>query len=174
MNVASKFSELVGQVVEFYGVDNNAFCVKLSGTDSRRAFEAMEDENDGYRSMCEEVVSVPLKGHIFFGRPIANVLVQVDDEIDGYRLVDAKTMHVWLRMGTLYLDEYYPAFCFEYNVPATELMVDLKDLAVDLAIVDPIPGKWDVRLNNVFVASCPNKHEAVSLANNLRIAMAKK
>jgi hypothetical protein len=169
MNVAPKFSELVGRVVEFYGVDNNAFCVKLPGTGARVAFEAMEDEDDGYRSMCEEVISVPLKGHIFFGKPVADVLVQVDDEIDGYRLVDAKTQHVWLRMGTSYLDDYYPAFVFEYDVPKMELEIDLKALATDLAIV----GK-DVRLNGVFVASCLHEHEAVSLVNNLRIAMAKK
>lgn len=111
-----KFEDLVGKKVAFYGVDNAAFCVRVGGSfgNERYAFEAMEDESDGYRSMMEEVKRVPLKGHIFFREPIASVLVEEDESLDGYRLTDSKDGHVWLRFGTDRADDWYPSFAFEY------------------------------------------------------------
>jgi hypothetical protein len=105
------FNQLVGKQVDFYGTDNNVFCI---GQDKRTAFEAVEDESDGYRSMMEELRHVPSKGHIFFRQPIARVRVELDTELDGYRLVD-KSGHVWLRVGTDRADGYYPVFTFDYQ-----------------------------------------------------------
>lgn len=107
------FKELLNKRVDFYGVDNNCFCVGYRG--KRYAFEALEDENDGYRSMLDEIARVPIKGHIFFHTPVARVFVQSEAEIDGYKLVDTRGGHVWLRMGTDHRDDYYPTMVFDYQ-----------------------------------------------------------
>lgn len=118
------FADLVGKTVGFCGVDNNALCV-VTPDGERVAFEAVEDESDGYRSMLEEVRTVPLEGLIFFSSPIANLTVEdVADEVvaghygvfNGYRLVDS-TGHRWLLLGTSNSDDYYPCFTVDYDPP---------------------------------------------------------
>ena len=119
MSSNQAFEELVGHVVDFYGVDNNRLCIGIDG--KRYAYEVIEDECDGYRSMMKELVSVPLKGNIFFRQPIAKVLVMEDTDYDGYKLVDAANEHVWLRMGTDNYDDYYPCFKFDYEPDGSEV-----------------------------------------------------
>jgi hypothetical protein len=99
-------------IYKFYGVDSN--CFKLNDT----IYEAVEDPDDGYRSCMEElrVVAEP-DNLIFHSLPLANVLMQEEDE-DIDLLVDADTGHVWLRYGTDYSDSYYPCFVFEYTPPS--------------------------------------------------------
>jgi hypothetical protein len=104
-----------GRPVDFYGVDCNVFCIGKSG--ERFAFEAVEDENDGYRSMLEELRPVPVDGHIFSKTPIARVVVEDCPELSGYRLRQAAAPHVWLELGTDYSDDYYPMFIFRYTPP---------------------------------------------------------
>ena len=119
-----ELNELVGKKVGFCGVDNNTFCLSI---DERRvAFEAVEDESDGYRSMLEEVREVPLEGRVFFKRSIADVHVESLDsdreapgDFKGYALKDASG-HTWLKIGTDYADDYYPCFIFEYTPPREE------------------------------------------------------
>ncbi len=120
-----KFSDLVGKTIGFCGVDNNAFCV-VTPEGERLAFEAIEDESDGYRSMLQEVKEVPLDGLIFFSSPIASLIVEdVDDEVlpehcgvfDGYRLVDIEDGRRWLLLGTSNNDDYYPCFTVSYDPP---------------------------------------------------------
>jgi hypothetical protein len=109
---------LKGESLKFYGVENNVFCV-ATGSGKRRAFEAVEDPDDGYRSMLRDVREVPVDGRIFFGRPIAMVLIkEVESGFSGWELVDAKDGHVWLRFGTDNADDYYPLFTFEYDPKA--------------------------------------------------------
>lgn len=109
----------------FYGVCGNQF--KLDST----VFEAKEDESDGYRSYLETVEVVKLGG-IFQYHPLAMVFVRevedksVDDcyedgDFTGYQLVDCKTGHVWLTIGTDYSDSYYPSFTFSYEIPEVEI-----------------------------------------------------
>ena len=107
------FDSLVGRTVGLCGVDNNVVCLKVGSR--KLAFEAREDESDGYRSMMDEVVPVPVAGHIFFKTPVAQVRVErvVLADFDGYDLVD-ETGHTWLRLGTSTTDEYYPMFIFDY------------------------------------------------------------
>lgn len=107
--------DLVGSKVGFCGVDNNAFCL-VTPDGCRRAFEALEDECDGYRSMLANVESVPEGDRIFFRDPIAKLTVQTNEEVDGYELID-DSGHVWLTMGTSNADDYYPWFHFEYDPP---------------------------------------------------------
>ena len=107
---------LVGHSYDFYGVDNNSFCIGSGG--SRMALEAVEDEGDGYRSYfgCFATAQV---GKIFFGSPIARVLFEkvpsASGSFHGWELFDVDTGHVWLRIGTDHVDDYYPCFVFEYN-----------------------------------------------------------
>lgn len=107
-----KFDTLVGQVLPFYGVDNNCFKI------GEWVFEAVEDENDGYRSMMDEVreITTP-SGLIFFRDPVAMVKVStvfdVASSMVGYAL-DDESGHRWLLFGTENYDDYYPCFIFSY------------------------------------------------------------
>lgn len=117
------FSSTIGQSFGFCGVDNNTFCLMING--ERVAFEAVENPDDGYRSMMEEVrvYHLPSSGRgsadkIFFHQPIVTVTVEEDPDTNGngYRLVDSSG-HVWLRFGTDHYDNYYPMFIFTYTPP---------------------------------------------------------
>jgi len=113
---------LLGVTVGLCGVDSNAFCLKFEG--KRYAFEAIEDESDGYRSMMEEVRPTTIKGHVFFREPVAQVKVEkvtgasLDrrySELNGYVLRDVKSGHIWLAIGTESYDDYYPCFKVDYE-----------------------------------------------------------
>ena len=107
---------LVGHSYDFYGVDNNSFCIGSDG--ARMALEAVEDEEDGYRS-CFGCFATAQVGKIFFGSPVAKVVfkeIEIDDDhFRGWHLEDVNTGHVWLKVGTNYADDYYPYFTFEYR-----------------------------------------------------------
>jgi len=110
--------DLVGETVDFYGVDCNVFCVQTEDGE-RLAFEAVEDESDGYRSMLEEVKQAPLDGNIFFDAPLARVTISEVSEpggFSGYELM-SDDGHVWLRVGTRNHDDWYPCFTFSYDPP---------------------------------------------------------
>lgn len=112
-----------GERYAFYGADGTVF--KLNDT----VLQAIEDENDGYRSYLETVATYP-DGFIFFRDKLADVLViRIGDEnmgdmeaFDGYALVDAKDEHVWLLIGTEHTDDYYPSFVFQYFPKKQELI----------------------------------------------------
>lgn len=115
------FTDLIGKPCAFYGVDNNKFRLGVDG--QRQTFEAMEDESDGCRSMLREVrACFEGEGGIFFATPLATVIpTDVDDTLtggcfNGYTLVDARTGHVWVKLGTdTSLDDCYPTFVFDYT-----------------------------------------------------------
>lgn len=100
---------MVGTEADFYGVNGNTF--KLDA----RAFEVIENEQDGYRSTLDYVRMVPLEGG-FFDQPLARVRMRVQDGGDGlWQLVDVVDDHVWLEFGTANADDYYPCFIFRYQ-----------------------------------------------------------
>ena len=105
------FAGVIGKEFAFYGVDNE--CFKLGD----QVFEALEDEDDGYRSYLGSVEVVNREGLIFFNTPLATVMVEeVDDaHSDGYQLVDVADGHVWLYFGTDHTDSWYPMFIFRYQ-----------------------------------------------------------
>ena len=116
-------SELDGQVFKFYGVDNLRF--KLGPT----VYEAVEDQEDGYRSCLEELLEVPTsksdKGGIFFGTRLALVRVVLVEEhrgFQGFVLVDEVTGHEWLKVGTDYGEEWYPCFVFDYTPDRSQII----------------------------------------------------
>lgn len=130
MDNGRDFDLLLGCKVKFYGVCGNAFKI------DDLVFEAMEDENDGYRS-CLGAIDVKDEqkdGLIFFKKHVAvcklthycgpDDYVPVEGEyhfhregIDFYRLTD-RSGHVWLEFGTDNTDDYYPCFIFRYNPKA--------------------------------------------------------
>jgi hypothetical protein len=133
---------LLGGSYDFYGVDNNAFCIGVGG--ARVVLEAVEDPSDGYRSYfgCFRTSSVD---KIFFREPIARVLLEegglsnrtyfsnrwnddgtenppsdedlreMSSNFNGWVLRDTETGHVWLTVGTDHGDDYYPCFTFSYE-----------------------------------------------------------
>jgi hypothetical protein len=110
------FDSLIGREVDFYGVDNNRFRLGVTASESV-TFEAIEDPNDGYRSMMEEIRVVTDGSGIFFRYPIARVRIErVQDSFAGYLLRDVARDHVWLKVGTSNTGDYYPYFTFDYTV----------------------------------------------------------
>jgi hypothetical protein len=110
----SDFDDLVGNEFDFYGVYNN--CFKLDD----KVYEAIEDDSDGWRSSldCVQVhVADDTEKLIFFGMPVARVVIEKVDENDfeGYKLIDLHDEHCWLRFGTGDYDDWYPFFVFEYS-----------------------------------------------------------
>jgi hypothetical protein len=103
------FDCIIGNEFDFFGVCMNEF--KLDDI----AWEALEDDDDDYRSYLNSIVRTDSDG-IFFDRPLARVrLLNVDDgDHDLYKLVDVRDGHVWLSFGTRYYDDCYPYFLFEY------------------------------------------------------------
>lgn len=96
------------KLYSFYGANHRTF--KLGSL----VFEALEDEDDGYRSYLD---SVPLVSHneTFSDTPFANVFYSTKNGLsDGFELRD-KTGHVWLLVGTDSNDEYYPYFIFQFT-----------------------------------------------------------
>lgn len=114
---STEFEEAVnGQTFDFYGVDNN--CFKLGDT----VWEAVEDEDDGYRSYLDTVQRANDNTFVWPGQPFARVRVEEYtgdtesfDHVDGYHLVDVTDGHVWLEVGTDRTDDYYPSFEFSYT-----------------------------------------------------------
>jgi hypothetical protein len=137
----------------FYGVDNNVMCLQADRWESKKiAFEALEDENDGYRSMLEELREVPVENYIFFQTPIALVRVEEIKDRDGFygwQLVDVKTQHVWLRFGTEE-DDCYPQFIFSYMPDKNQLFTN--DTSKDPLDEKPIyiSDKIESHFNRIF------------------------
>lgn len=106
-----EFKSLVGKELNFYGAWGNYF--KLGPT----VFQAIENPDDGYRSYLESIEvedDVKKKVH-FFSKPLGKVRIEKGRSIDGYILKDIKDSHIWLEVGTDYIDDYYPAFIFDYH-----------------------------------------------------------
>lgn len=105
------------QVFDFYGASGNVF--RLNDV----TLKAIEDENDGYRSYLETVVTYP--GEVpLYTFPLAQVkIIKIDAsqgdgeryaQFQGYVLYDVEDDHVWLVIGTNYMDDYYPSYVFDY------------------------------------------------------------
>lgn len=104
------FEKLAGTEQDFYGVDNTHF--RLGDT----VWNAVEDENDGYRSYLGSIVETKPDNLVFPRSPLARVRVDEydSDAENGFRLVDVADGHCWLRVGTDNTDDYYPSFVFDY------------------------------------------------------------
>ena len=104
------------KIFKFYGAESNRF--RLDDT----FWEAIEDEDDGYRSLLDTIEVVnknKIDKTLLYDSPIAYVYVRETKtgEFNGYELVDVADGHIWLSIGTADYDEYYPYFVFRYTPP---------------------------------------------------------
>lgn len=119
------FADLVGEILPFYGCygyewePNTVFKpvheFKLHDT----VFKAIADEVDtpyGLSSCMTSIVKVE-SARAFTRQPLAEVWVKEHCSalFQGYRLVDARTRHVWLEFGTSYIDDLCASFRFKYQ-----------------------------------------------------------
>lgn len=106
-----KFEELVGETGSLYlNTDTNRFQIGSC------IFEAIENPDDGYRSMMDEIVLVTDQAQKI-GSPLASIEItkSSDNSFDGYKIVDLEDSHIWLKIGTDESDSYYPYFVFEWT-----------------------------------------------------------
>lgn len=125
------FKETYGKTFKFYGVYDTLFKI------GPYVFEAIEDEEDGYRSHLKCIQHTTDENLVFLGRSFARVKV-VDitdgDRFDGFALVDVDTGHQWLEVGTNWVDEWYPCFIFRYETP--------KQVELDARRKELTPVRW--------------------------------
>ena len=102
--------------IEFYGIDGYRF--KLGD----HVFEAVEDPDDGYRSMMRRIKLCRNSG-IFFPDPldIVSIVEVCNSNFDGYELRSIKDGHIWLQFGTETEDFWYPCFRFYYTPREEEI-----------------------------------------------------
>jgi hypothetical protein len=119
-----------------YGVCGNM--VKLGALISCKTMvvEAIEDPNDGLRSMLKHVQAYREEppSTTFPKEPIAEVTIREarEDHLKGWEFVD-QHQHVWLSLGTCEADDIYPCFQFAWhpkapNMPHTMPQFDPFDL----------------------------------------------
>ena len=88
--------------------------IMLDGT----TFELMENPDDGYRSFCEDVIiSDDMPRYTF---PDYEIICKMkpDDRYDKHDVLIAEDPNTGLtifEIGTLYVDDYYPCWHFEYH-----------------------------------------------------------
>jgi len=91
----------------FYGAVGNYF--KLGSC----IFEAIRDEDDGYRSCLDYIpLTSSQSGTNFLSSPLDIVQITSDDN---YVYLIAPDKHIWLTIGTDFSNSRYPYFVFAYN-----------------------------------------------------------
>ena len=112
------FHNLIGLEGTYEGADEQELVFKFDNI----LWQAKEDELDGYRSMLDYVVYADsdTKNKFIGHKNLANVILEnIDDTEDGgnfagYVLKDTSDDHIWLRIGTNYIDEWYPCIVFQH------------------------------------------------------------
>lgn len=103
-----KFSRLLGERAPLY------YCNELNRFQLGNVlFEVIEDEQDGYRSSCEDVDVVSMEMPTDSGDFLAEITIveRLDNDAHTYHLVD-DLGHDWVVFGTNNYDDYYPYFVF--------------------------------------------------------------
>lgn len=118
-----KLSDLCGEHY-FSGVEVGEMyrdvcaCNLVKFTLDNISYLAVEDPDDGYRSMCEELIVSSTPPRNSFSPVAVNCSMMEDsfgDEHDVLVIKDAVTDLVVLEIGTRYINDYYPCFHFYYN-----------------------------------------------------------
>ncbi len=89
------------------------------------AYMVFEDQNDGYRSCAGPIFSAKtdaydvIPNYEYINRDVVVRHVKDSryggDAADIIEIIDVETAHVWLRVGTDNIDDYYPSFVAEWN-----------------------------------------------------------
>jgi hypothetical protein len=117
-SIIHHFHNLVGSKGIYEGANEQELIFKFDDI----LWKAIEDELDGYRSMLDYVVYADNDANRSFicHKNLANVVLESVDESEqnicfaGYVLKDIEDNHIWLRIGTAYVDEYYPYTIFQH------------------------------------------------------------
>ena len=105
------WKNLIGFVGPYEGADEASMSFKFDSI----IWKVIIDEHDGYRSCLDYVVYGEEKDFISYENLATVVVEKLDSKIfNGYILKDVKTNHVWLKIGTEYLDEWYPCAIFTH------------------------------------------------------------
>lgn len=94
--------------------ERNYIDFKLNG----KVYRAVEDDNDGYRSMCEKILVLPTKKTetsfepvVVYGVPRNNIGYYENEIVDFYDIVTNKII---LSIGTESVNDYYPTFIMDW------------------------------------------------------------
>ena len=110
---------LTEKTTNYYDEENCQVCrFRLDGV----VYVAVEDPNDGYRSMMKDlkIDNDATMKNIFIGCEVICTHIEKGDYYDHdiLELVDAKTGKAVLRVGTGNYNDYYPYFVAEFNPTA--------------------------------------------------------
>ena len=117
-SLAYHFHNLVGLEGVYEGADESELTFKFDNI----LWKALEDDMDGYRSMLDYVLYADsdMQKKFIGTKNLANVVLENIDNTDdggffaGYVLKDIEDGHIWLRIGTNYMDEWYPCTVFQH------------------------------------------------------------
>jgi len=112
------WKNLVGITGLYEGADESSLVFKFDNI----LWQAVEDDMDGYRSMLDYVVYADdaLQKKFICNKNLAKVVLEHIDNTEeggtfsGYVLKDIEDGHVWLEIGTNYMDEWYPCVIFNH------------------------------------------------------------
>jgi hypothetical protein len=113
------FHNLIGLEGTYEGADEQELVFKFDNI----LWQAKEDDMDGYRSMLDYVVYADNSTQRKFisHKNLAKVVLESIDNTEtgghfaGYILKDITDDHIWLKIGTSYIDEWYPCVIFQHN-----------------------------------------------------------
>lgn len=137
-----------------------------------KVYMAFEDVNDGYRSECAPIFVAEGGFYEFcspeyLNRQVVGKCVTKDEygsEDDILELVDVETGHVWLRVGTEDIDDYYPAFVAEWHPmpPSDSQVKEEEDASTDPSIATnaAAASRELARLRDVIKKAHPLDDEA--------------
>ena len=107
-----------------YGTCGNLIKLGALITGKTVVIEAIEDPDDGLRSMLKELLAYreDPPSTTFPKEPIAEVHIRDAREanLDGWEFVD-EHQHVWLTLGTNRDDDLYPSFQFRWQPKAPDM-----------------------------------------------------
>ncbi|MCK9429220.1 MAG: hypothetical protein M0R17_04390 [Candidatus Omnitrophica bacterium] len=101
------FENLIGLKTIFCGIDEFKFRI------GNLSLEAIEDEEDGYRS-CLQELKVLDKNLLILFRENVTICIHPNSNIDGIVLIN-DNQEIVLEIGTDNSDNYYPSFLFYYK-----------------------------------------------------------
>jgi hypothetical protein len=114
MEKTVEFNELIGKTAIFCGIDYYSF--RLGDL----TLEAIEDEEDGYRSSLQELRVVP-NIPVLFRENVRIIETEIGIALEGkYGII--------LEIGTDLSDSYYPSFVFNYNIEKLSGNINLDSL----------------------------------------------